>query len=440
MNIPRLFLAALFLSGSVYAASFDVLRFGATGNGVSSETTAIQKAIDECSRQGGGTVILPRGRYVSGTISLKDNVILHLDEGCVVLGSTDIADYTAVELFTEGTGQKMGWCLIGALEAKNIGIEGPGTIDGRGQQLNAARPPADKGKRPVLLRLVRCDGISLTNLRLQSAAMWMVHLSQSRNVQVSKVSIRNHVAGNNDGFDIDSCEGVRITDCDVDSGDDALCLKSTYPTPSRNVVVTRCKLKSDCSAIKMGTESLGGFEDVTISDCHIAGSKYGGINIFSVDGGPVRTISISDITMDHVGAVICLRLGARLRTFHQGDQPKPVGTMRDISIKNVRAAFSGLTPILINGIPGHRIQNVRLENIQIGVAGGGEPASVEDTVPEKEASYPQCDMFGKKLSAYGFFVRHMEALTLTNCKVDLAHPDARPLRFVEDAEKLEWLP
>jgi polygalacturonase len=435
--VSRVFLVVMLATCSLRAANFDVHHFGAIGDGVSAETASIQKAIDECSRLGGGTVTFPSGRYVTGTIFLKDSVKLHLDEGSEILGSTNIADYRAVELFTEGTGQKMGWCLIGALQAKNIGIEGPGIIDGRGRELNAARPPSEKGKRPVLLRFVRCDGISLADLRLQASAMWMVHFSQSHRIRADRVSIYNHVAGNNDGFDIDSCDDVQITHCDVDSGDDALCLKSTFSTPSREIIVSHCKLKSDCAGIKMGTESLGGFENITLKDIQVLGARFGGLNIFSVDGGPVRNISVSDIAMERVGTAICLRLGARLHTFHDGDQAKPVGTMRNITIKNVSAKFSELTGIMINGIPGHRIEDVTLENIRIGVAGGGKAAEADIVPPENESAYPDCVMFGKMLPAYGLFSRHVKGLKLINCRIDPVKPDARPLRFVQDVEDLQ---
>ena len=266
--------------------------------------------------------------------------------------------------------------------------------------------------------------------------MWMAHFSRSAHVNVSKVTIRNHVAANNDGFDIDSCNGVRITDCEVDSGDDALCLKSTYPAPSRNVTVSHCKLKSDCAAIKMGTESLGGFTDVTITDCEVRGSRFGGINIFSVDGGDVRNISISNITMDKVGTVICLRLGARLRTFHEGDSPKPVGTMRGVTINNVRAKWSELPAIIINGIPGHRIEDVRIENLDAAVAGGGTSEDAAVSLPEREADYPESRMFGKSLPAYGLWARHVKGLQLVHCKVSPIKPDARPFSSTQDVESM----
>lgn len=439
VNVAMLgFLVAGLWEQAAVAASIDVRTLGAVGDGVALETAAIQKAIDLCSQRGGGKVVFPAGRYVTGTIFLKDNVTLKLEVGATLLGSTNIADYQAVEPFVEGTGQQMGWCLIGALEAKNIGIEGPGTIDGQGKELNAARPRSERNKRPVLLRFVRCNGLSLSRVRLQASAMWMVHLAQSRNIKADRVSIYNHVAGNNDGFDIDSCDGVRITYCDIDTGDDALCLKSTRPTPSRNIFVRDCQLRSGCSSIKFGTESLGGFENVTITKCRVSKAGLGGIGIYSVDGGNVRNINISDITMEQVSVAVFLRLGSRLRIFNESDQKKPVGTFRDITIKNVRAGKATIAGVLLAGIPDHAIENVTLENIQVGVPGGGTAEDAQIVMPEKEGAYPECGMFGKTLPAYGVLLRHVKGLKMVNCQVEPAKPDARPMRFEEDVQGLEW--
>ena len=145
----------------------------------------------------------------------------------------------------------------------------------------------------------------------------------------------------NDGIDLDSCENVRVRHCDIISGDDALCIKATLASkPSRDIVATDYQLSSRCNAIKLGTEPIGGFENITISNCQISNTKMASIALYAVDGGDLRHISISDVTMDGVVVPISIRLGSRLKTFREGDSPKPhPGKQRDVVIKNVRTTL-----------------------------------------------------------------------------------------------------
>jgi polygalacturonase len=225
------------------AVELDAQKFGAKGDGKTLNTRFIQKAIDECSKQGGGTVKFPAGDYVSGTILLKDNVRLQLDDQAALLGSLDIADYTAPDTFRSGNGAAMGFCFIGAVGATNVSIVGAGVIDGRGKELLAARPKGNNA-RPFLMRFVRCDQVSLNGIHLQGPAAWTTHFFQCKNVSAEQVTIASRGLANNDGFDIDSSENVRIQNCNVDSGDDAVCLKTTSLSPCRNVEVSGCDLKS----------------------------------------------------------------------------------------------------------------------------------------------------------------------------------------------------
>lgn len=445
MRTKLLTLICAFLASQVFLAlgagpdpaKIDVRACGAVGDGTTSDTAAIQRAIDTCSEKGGGTVEFPAGRYVSGSIFLKDNVTLRLDAQAVLLGSTNIADYKPIEAFTDAVGIPRGHCFIGAADAKNIGIEGGGTIDGRGKELLAGRAEADKNIRPFLVRFVRCTGVSLKNIHLLASAAWTVHFFQCRDVSADGVTIFSRGLQNNDGFDIDSSENIRITNCDVDSGDDALCIKATSPLPSRNIVATGCRLKSGCGAIKIGTESLGDFENIEITNCQIRDTNLGGIKLFSVDGAHLQNVKISDITMDNVKLPVFLRLGARLKTFRPGDASRPAGILTNVTIKNIRASSPAHTGILISGIPGHRIENVTIENIELLLPGGGTAEDAKVVLPEKETAYPELGMFGPKMPAYALVARHAKGLKIKNLKVTLATPDARPAKFCEDLEGFE---
>src|SRR4051812_33303925 len=214
---------------SLHANNVTVTSFGAVGDGTTLNTPFIQKAIDECNSTGGGKVIFPQGKFLSGTLVLKDNVTLHFEKGSWLLGSTDINDYRNLDPFTEGLGIDVGWALVVAVDAHNVGIEGEGAIDGQGSQLKArhiiedTRPEGQRwGRRPFLLRIVRCTGVNVKDITLNSAAAWTSHYFQSTKVRIENVKIVSVGVAHNDGIGIDGCQDVKILNCDVVSGDDAL--------------------------------------------------------------------------------------------------------------------------------------------------------------------------------------------------------------------------
>ena len=414
------------------AAVVSVLDFGAKPDGETLNTESLQRAIDECGRKGGGTVRFPAGRYVSGTILLQDGVTLRLEEGATLLGSTNLADYRLIDDFRDGTGAAMGYCFIGAVDRKNVGIEGPGTIDGRGKEVLAARGPADRSKRPFLVRFLRCSGVELHGVEMRQSAAWCTHLFQCRDVTATNVRIDNHAGSNNDGFDIDSCQAVLITECDIDTGDDSICLKTTGAQACRDVTITNCRLKSNCAAVKCGTESVGDFEHIRVAGCHILGAGLGGIKLLSVDGGNLRDVTVSGIRMSAGRVPIFLRLGARLKTFRAGDAKKPVGSLKGVTIRNFTATAEG-PGVLICGIPEHNVENITLDHVTVRLPGGVAKDDPPLVVPEVEAAYPEIRMFGPKLPAWGMYVRHVRGLKLSDVAMSVEKADGRPERVMEDA-------
>ena len=439
-TIPKLLPVLIFIltASAVMAASgktVDATKMGIVCDGVTVNTAAIQKAIDACSADGGGTIQFPAGRFVTGTIQLKNNVTLQLDKNAVVLGSTNAADYRNIDPFIAGDGVPLGYALIVAEGAHRVAIEGAGTIDGRGKELRATQTRYTV--RPFLMRWLHCTNVTVKDVHLTNPGAWTLNFFQSRDATVENVTIRTRNTGlvNNDGIDLDSCEGVRIRDCDIESGDDALCLKATSPLPCRNITASGCKLSTKCNAIKLGTESIGGFENISVTDCQITNTRMAGIALYEVDGADLRNVTISGITMDGVVLPISIRLGARLKTFREGDQPRPTpGKLRDVTIKNVSAKNIEMIGMLINGVPGFPVEALTLKNIQFELPGGGTAEDAKIQLPEKEKAYPEFSMFGKVLPAYSIYARHVRGVTFKNVRTTVKTPDARPARVFVDVE------
>ena len=414
----------------------DATEVGIQGDGVTLNTAAIQRAIDDCAAAGGGVLKFPAGRYLTGTIQIKSNVRLRVEDQAILLGSTDAADYRNLDPFTDGSGNPMGFALIVAVDADHVGIEGSGTIDGQGPKLKAKQNLYTM--RPFLVRWVRCTNVTVRDVHLADPGAWTLNFFQSKDAVVEGVTIRARETKllNNDGINIDSSEHVRVRNCDVNSRDDALVIKSTSAKPSRDIVASDCKLSTRTNAIKLGTESLGGFENISISNCQITNTQMAGIALYSVDGGDLHDVTISDVSMDGVIVPISIRLGARLRTFRDGDKPNAsAGKLRDVTIRNVSAKNIEMIGMLINGVPGHPVEALTLENIEIALPGGGTAEAANVQLPEKEAAYPEFNTFGKIMPAYGIYARHVRGMKLSNVRTTLAKPDARPANVFIDVEK-----
>lgn len=436
---------------TAFGKDYNVKDFGAVGDGRNMDSPAIQKAIDACTADGGGVVFIPKGTYLAATIVLKDNTTLHLEDGALLLGTTDLNAYDIIDPFTDGLGVDVGRTFIAAVDVRNISIEGKGVIDGQGSALKAKQIETDNrpegqrwGARPFLLRIVRCQGVKVQDVTLKYSASWTSHYAQSTDILISNVKITSIDVAHNDGIDIDGCERVRIVNCDVESGDDALCFKTTYSkNPCRNIVVEGMRLKSNQAGIKMGTESMAPFENIKISNCHIYNTNNGGIKLLTVDGAHLRNIHIQDITMDNVRTPMLFRLGSRLNVFRKGrDEQQTTGTFERVVIRNVKAKSAEKTQltsasgILITGVPGHYINDLTLENIEIQLPGGGTVEEGRREVPEAVNEYPEIKTFGPTIPAYGIWARHADGLKLNNVSFTLENPDFRPILICEDVKNV----
>jgi len=427
-------LFALSFHSFAIPASFNIVNYGAKGDGSTLNTKSIQSAIDACANEGGGIVYFPAGKYLSGTLFLKSYITLYLDVGAVLVGSKNLDDYpvtiSKVRSYTDDYTDKS---LLYGEGLEHIAIVGQGTMDGNGGSFPKGFPYKI---RPYMMRIINCKKVQVKDVTIINSPMWVQHYLACEDVNIDGISVNSRVNWNNDGIDIDGCNNVRISNCHIISGDDAICLKSTLDKPCNNVTITNCVLSSTCNAFKMGTETNGGFQNITLSNCTIYDTPLAGIALELVDGGTLDQVSISNVTMNNVGAAIFIRLGNRARPFNEKMAKPGMGKLSNVIISNVLATNVGNTGCSITGLPGYPVKNISLDNIHITFQGGGTQELVNREIPEVPEDYPEYSMFGK-LPAYGFYCRHAENLTFNNVELDFTEPDVRPAIVCDDITGLE---
>ena len=404
------------------AALLGVKDFGAVGDGVALDTAAIQKAIDTGESKGGGIVRFPSGKYLIGTIHLKSHVTLDLDKEAVLLGSPRQEDYPEVGAMRNGLGVLKNRVLISGRNVQDVGISGQGLIDGQAESFRS-KPQEQK---PFLVRFQDCEGVKISGVTLARSAAWHCHLWGSSNVTIEGITILKSTLGGTDGIDIDASSDVTISNCHITSSDDAICFKSTRNKPCRRVTVTGCTIDTDWNGFKMGTESVGDFEDITMRDCVFEHCNSGGIRIYSVDGANIRNILVENITVKSGNLPVYIRLGARLKAFTEGDQPRAsVGTISNVVLRNINGKTHGQGTIFITGIPGHPVRGVRIENLDLTISGGDNGQKLDIPMVEKEKSYPEPYTIFGPLPAYGIVLRHVEDCTFSKLTVVCGRPDFR---------------
>jgi polygalacturonase len=411
---------------------FNVRDFGAAATGQVLDTKALQSAIDAAG-QSGGVVYFPPGTYLSGTLTLKSHVSLYLEAGAVLLGSTNLEDYPRVQpALRSYTDIYANQFLIYGENLEDVSLLGKGTINGQGGSFKRLQ---HYGNRPFLIRLVNCHHVQVADLTLLDSPMWVQHYLVCEDVSIQGLTVHSRCNVNNDGIDIDACEKVRISGCEIFSGDDAIVLKSTLDRPCREVVVTNCVLSSECNALKLGTESVGGFQNIAITNCAVYDTRLAGIALESVDGGGLENVTVSSIMMRNVNGPIFLRLGNRARPPYEGAPTPGLGSFRNVMISDIQAVGTDGVGCSISGLPERAMENVTLSNIRIQFAGGGTQADAAREIPELPAHYPEYKMFGV-LPASGFYCRHVKNLRLLNAQVTMTHEDSRPALVCDEVAGL----
>jgi hypothetical protein len=402
----------------------DVKAFGAKGDGVVLETAAIQRAIDKAFENGGGVITVPPGKYIVGTLILKDNIELHLQSGAEIFGSPNIADYKEViqKYESRTNGLYARYFVVFAEGAKNISITGAGSINGNGWK-NFLKGDT-QNLRPFLLRLVDCDNVIIRDVHLLESANWTLHLLGCRDVNVDGVVIENHADANRDGLDIDCCQRVTVANSRFSTGDDAIVMKATSDVLCEDIAITNCVIRTRASAIKTGTESNGGFRNITVSNCTIRDlPHHAGIELMTVDGGMMQNIVIDNITMINVATPFFIRLGVRARPYKPGESVSRVDDVKDITLSNI-SVINAKYPSSIMGLQSKKISNVTVSNYTVRYGETEEPVAY-NKVPFAEFLYPYARMF-QKLPAYALYCRNVEGLRLQNIAMYATDREKRP--------------
>ncbi len=436
------------------ARILDVRSHGAQGDGKTLDTAAINATIDACNEAGGGVAYMPPGTYLSGTVVLKNNVTLYLEAGAVLLGSAEMSDYKG-QAGPKAKGDAIQRHLIFARDAENIGVAGPGRIDGQGPKFwvpsKRTPPAAEEAWRDVatydwkplerpspMLEFYNCRNLRLEDVRIENAPGWTVRPIQCDRVFIRGIAIKNPVIGpNTDGLDLTCSQNVFVSDCIIDTGDDAICLKSENPyseevPASKNITITNCVLTCCCNGFKIGTATRGSFENITFSNSVICNEEVSpaarviaGLAIEMVDGGALEGVLVSNIRMQRARTPLFIRRGIR-----HGRPDGTPGTLRGVMIENIHATGALLTSS-ITGQPGFDVEDVTLSNIHIESMEEGKAAWVARGVAELPHNYPEARMFGR-LPAGGLYCRHVRGLRAQNIQFQFSAAEERPALVCDD--------
>ena len=447
------------VKGTVY----NVIDYGAKADGKTIDTKSINDAIETAASKGGGTIYFPAGNYLCYSIRLKSNISLYFDQGATLIAAkpTEIAGYDEAEPNIWGDSLKYQdfghshWhnSLIWGEHIENISILGPGLIWGKGL-IRSTKGPKNSGNKSISLKW--CHNVIIRDVSILHGGWFAILATGVDNLTIDNVKMDT----NRDGMDIDCCVNVRISNCSVNSPfDDGICLKSSFglgvARATENVTITNCQVsgydegsffdgtfKRDevkayhngpTGRIKFGTESNGGFKNITISNCVFDYCR--GLALEAVDGALIEDVTITNITMrDIINSPIFLRLGGRMR----GPENTPIGELRRVIISNlVVYNASSEQGSIISGLPGHPIRDVELQNIRIYYKGGGTAEQAIREVPEYEKDYPEPFRFGT-MPAYGFFIRHVTDIQFNNVEVSYLNNDKRPPYVLDDVNGAEF--
>jgi hypothetical protein len=447
-------LAALFGSGVARAAEsdialrepipgahvYDIRRFGAKGDGVTLDTVAVQAAIDACTGDRGGTVLVPAGDFLIGTVELKSHVTLHIAAQGRLLGSPNIEHYAAGNGIPRSNGNIV---LLSAANAENITIEGNGIIDGNGAKFYTGAgdntgPGGDPSQgyfqRPHLTVFYRCRNLRIRDVFLTASAYHCTRILECRDVHIDGVRIHNRVNKNNDGFHINSSQYVHIAGCDVACQDDACALFGS----NKFVTVTNCTFSTRWSVFRFGG---GEPENITVSNCVIYETYGCPIKMRFGARSRAENISFSNLILKDVTGPISIGLDSRSRRATDSSEPRPRGIVRNIAFHGIRATVlasgrqhndlpfpSSFRPgetrtcIVLNAVGEDYLEKISFDDVHVTYEGGGTADEARAEVPAIAGEYFEIGT----PPAYGLYARNVRGLTLHNMRLQATAQDLRP--------------
>lgn len=418
----------------------DIKSFGAKGDGANDDTLAIQKAINECAKEK-KQLFISKGTYKIGTIHLKSNTHLVLEEGAVLSGIESLDAYSANEaMFIDAVGCLRGKALVIVYKAKNVIIEGKGTITGNGSNVQA------ENDRPFLVRIAESEKVTIRDVKLMNSISWCLHIFKSQKVTVEKITLYNRGCPNNDGIDIDSSKEIQIESCNLSCGDDAICIKTTSDRPTSDVYVSDCTISSDWAAFKIGTESVGNINNITIKDSEFYDVIGGAIKIVPTDGAVVEHVKIKNLTMKNCTGPIFIANGERNREY-AGVKSECPSRIRNIEIDGIEAdvvpaPFRGyydgeewgnaIGGVILSGTMKNKLENIRLSNMKLSLPGGFQ-GPIQYQVREMETMYPEFHRFDP-VPAKGIYIRHARNVSYENIEISYKKEDIRQEVYTDDVE------
>ncbi|MFH1969057.1 MAG: glycosyl hydrolase family 28 protein [Verrucomicrobiota bacterium] len=401
----------------------NITDFGAVADGKFKNTQAIQKAIDTCREHGGGSVLIPPGEFLTGTIFLKDNVNLFLSQGAVLKGSPNLADYNANDCFPQNgvskTENVTGAHLILAIEVKDVSITGQGRIDGNG---GAFFGPAKAGgnfaiKKPrpgQMVYFVECENVVVEGVELVNPPYWTLFFHGCENVRIHGLKITNpHATPNGDGIDIDCCRNVTVSDCLIDSGDDCITLRANgallkkQGAPCENVAISNCVLSTPCNAFRIGVGS-GAVRNCAISNINIHNARTG-VNVIAKYSAGSRGVDVENIIVSNVVMDVVM-------PFYVCTGEEFKGIIKNISLNNIRAIVRKNS--LIVGCPGNPIRELSFNNVDVTIVGGAEHMEVAGE------EYPAWRRAYHKGRPAAFYCEYAEDLAFRNLRIRWGNLDA----------------
>ncbi len=457
---------------------YNVLHYGAVNDSSALTTQAFQKAIDECSENGGGSVVVPAGIYLLGSIELKSNVNLHLSNGAKLAASDKLKDYDFIKVDYTSYGRDYGghevidaherFAFIIANQANNISITGSGIIDGNGGKGEDFKVTVDssgawhKPKRPRLVQFISCRDVLMRDVSLQYTQFWHLHLENCEDVHLDNLAIYGHANANDDGIDINSCRDVTIQNCKVDVGDDALVFKTKGCAPNKNILVQNCTFASETRCIQFGSETEGDMSNIMINNVLLKPTKErpewpeegakpfselvprrlgAGISINTNDGGVIDGVTISNVLCQGLPSPVYLHTAQRQWLYSEGrrDSTMDPGTIKNVTISNFRAVGAKATAnSTIMGMEGFPLENIKLDNIFIEYDSAYDTSVTQlDYLEDKTENAGWSGFWGKKVyyPASGFEFRYVDGLWVSGVVI-VSKDDPRPEIIVEKSENI----